>query len=66
MSKWSEAEVLWKILGIVVVVWIALAVVGALLKGLFPILVIAAIGFGGYLLWKALSGSNHDLTKTRL
>ncbi|MGY2026446.1 hypothetical protein ACW9HR_34395 [Nocardia gipuzkoensis] len=51
---------LWKIIGIVAVVWIALAVIGALLEGLFPILVISAIVFGLYLLYKAVSGSDNS------
>ncbi|QIS13904.1 hypothetical protein [Nocardia arthritidis] len=51
---------LWKIIGIVAVVWIALAILGALIKGLFPILVISAIVFGLYLLYKAVSGSNNN------
>ncbi|MEU6828059.1 hypothetical protein ABZ894_05345 [Nocardia beijingensis] len=49
---------LWKIIGIVAVVWIALTVIGALIKGLFPILVISAVVFGLYLLYKAVSGSD--------
>ncbi|MFQ6398273.1 hypothetical protein ACLMAJ_33140 [Nocardia sp. KC 131] len=49
---------LWKIIGVVAVVWIALAIIGALIKGLFPILVISAVVFGLYLLYKAVSGSN--------
>ncbi|MFR9751779.1 hypothetical protein ACL02S_12175 [Nocardia sp. 004] len=55
-----EAAMLWKIIGIVAVVWIALAVIGALLEGLFPILVISAIVFGLYLLYKAVSGSGNS------
>ncbi|WP_040867948.1 hypothetical protein [Nocardia exalbida] len=51
---------LWKIIGIVAVVWIALAVIGALIKGLFPILVISAVVFGLYLLYKAVSGSDNS------
>ncbi|WP_327144997.1 hypothetical protein [Nocardia sp. NBC_01327] len=49
---------LWKIIGVVAVVWIALAIIGALIKGLFPILMISAVVFGLYLLYKAVSGSN--------
>ncbi|MEU7629195.1 hypothetical protein AB0C34_04300 [Nocardia sp. NPDC049220] len=48
----------WKIIGIVAVVWVALAIIGALIKGLFPILVISAIVVGLYLLYKAVSGSD--------
>ncbi|MFD4401868.1 hypothetical protein ACFWPH_03805 [Nocardia sp. NPDC058499] len=56
---------LWKIIGVVAVVWIALAVIGALIKGLFPILVISAVVFGLYLLYKAISGSD-DNTVTKI
>ncbi|WP_019929783.1 hypothetical protein [Nocardia sp. BMG111209] len=48
----------WKILGIVALVWVAMIVIGALIKALFPILMISAIVFGLYLLYKAVSGSN--------
>ncbi|RDI42873.1 hypothetical protein [Nocardia mexicana] len=48
----------WKILGVVALVWLALMVVGWLLKALFPILMISAVVFGLYLLYKAVSGSN--------
>lgn len=48
----------WKILGIVALVWLAFVVIGALLESLFPILVISAVLFGGYLLYKALSPSD--------
>ncbi|MBF6436008.1 hypothetical protein [Nocardia cyriacigeorgica] len=51
---------LWKIIGVVAVVWIALAVIGALIKGLFPILMISAVVFGLYLLYKAVSGSDKN------
>ncbi|WP_171049959.1 hypothetical protein [Nocardia cyriacigeorgica] len=51
---------LWKIIGVVAVVWIALAVIGALIKGLFPILMISAVVFGLYLLYKAVSGSDNN------
>ncbi len=49
---------LWKIIGVVAVVWIALAIIGALIKGLVPILVISAVVFGLYLLYKAVAGSD--------
>lgn len=57
---------LWKIIGVVAVVWIALAIIGALIKGLFPILVISAIVFGLYLLYKAVSGSSDKTPANRL
>jgi hypothetical protein len=53
-------EMLWKIIGVVAVVWIALAVIGALIKGLFPILMISAVVFGLYLLYKAVSGADKN------
>ncbi|MGW4249809.1 hypothetical protein [Nocardia sp. NPDC004722] len=49
----------WKILGVVVLVWIAFAILGALIKALFPILIITAIIFGLYLVYKAMSGSKN-------
>ncbi|MEV6768403.1 hypothetical protein AB0N05_07190 [Nocardia sp. NPDC051030] len=49
---------LWKIIGIVAVVWIAFAVIGWLIKGLFPILMISLVVFGFYLLYKAVSGKD--------
>ncbi|MEV0077062.1 hypothetical protein AB0H58_11670 [Nocardia neocaledoniensis] len=44
---------------------IAFWIVSALIKALLPVLVIAAIGTGVYLLYKAISGSNDSgpLTK---
>ncbi len=54
----------WKILGIIVLVWLAFAVLGAVIKGLFAIAVAGAIVFGLYWLFKAVSGKeNRDLTK---
>lgn len=47
-----------KVIGIVALVWLAFVILGALIKGLFPILVISAVVFGGYLLYKALRGSD--------
>ncbi len=35
-------------------------VIGALIKGLFPILMISAVVFGLYLLYKAVSGSDNN------
>ncbi|WP_169823324.1 hypothetical protein [Aldersonia kunmingensis] len=55
----------WKIVGIVALVWLAFLILGALIKSLFPILVISAIVFGLYLLYKAMSSSdNKDVTRT--
>ncbi|MEU8901739.1 hypothetical protein [Nocardia sp. NPDC048505] len=53
---------LWKIIGVVALVWIAFMIIGALIKGLFPILMISAIVFGLYLLYKAVTGSEEKTT----
>ncbi|WP_198163397.1 hypothetical protein [Rhodococcus sp. WMMA185] len=50
---------LWKILLAIVVIWFALAVVGALTKALFSILLVGAVVFGLYLLFKAMTGSGN-------
>ncbi|MFD3745062.1 hypothetical protein [Nocardia sp. NPDC058633] len=47
-----------KVIGIVVVAVIAFWILGALIEALMPILVIAAIGTGVYLLYKAMSSSD--------
>ncbi|MFE3189760.1 hypothetical protein ACFXHA_12180 [Nocardia sp. NPDC059240] len=49
----------WKILGVVVLVWIAFAILGALIKALFPILIVTGLIFGLYLVYKAVSGSKN-------
>ncbi|WP_189024141.1 hypothetical protein [Nocardia rhizosphaerihabitans] len=48
----------WKVIGIVVVALIAFWILGALIEALLPVLVIAAIGTGLYLLYKAVSGAD--------
>lgn len=55
----------WKIVGIVALVWIAFALVGALVKGLFWVLALSAIVFGVYLLFKAMSTSSDTTDKSR-
>ncbi|MBM4509048.1 hypothetical protein GS421_04430 [Rhodococcus hoagii] len=60
----QEAHRFWKIVGAVAVVWIAFALIGALVKGLFGILVVSAIVFGLYMLFKAMSGSS-ERSETR-
>ena len=49
----------WKILGFIVLVWIALALLGSIIKGLFWLIVAGAIVFGLVWLYKAIS-SGHD------
>ncbi|GGK41781.1 hypothetical protein [Nocardia camponoti] len=48
----------WKVIGIVVVGIIAIWLIGAVIKLVLPLVVIAAIGTGVYLLYKAVAGSN--------
>ncbi|NIL87931.1 hypothetical protein RhoFasSB10_00202 [Rhodococcus fascians] len=49
----------WKILGFIVLVWIALALLGSIIKGLFWLVVAGAIVFGLVWLYKSIS-SGHD------
>lgn len=49
----------WKILGFIVLVWLALALLGSIIKGLFWLVVAGAIVFGLVWLYKAIS-SGHD------
>jgi len=58
--------VFWKIVGIVALIWIAFALIGAVVKGLFWILAVSAIVFGVYMLLKAMSGSSDSADKPRL
>ncbi|BAH33455.1 MULTISPECIES: hypothetical protein [Rhodococcus] len=60
-----EVSMFWKIVLAVVLVWVALAVVGALIKGLFWVLVVGAVGFGIYFLVKAMSGSDDNSPASR-
>lgn len=55
----------WKVIGIVVVGLIAFWIIGALLEALLPVLVLAALGAGAYLLFKAVSGANDRTTLTK-
>lgn len=54
---------LWKIIGVVVLVWIAVAIISAIIKSLFPILVISLAVFGLYALYKAMSGNKSPAGK---
>ncbi|GGN70407.1 hypothetical protein GCM10011610_09600 [Nocardia rhizosphaerihabitans] len=54
----EEHIMVWKVIGIVVVALIAFWILGALIEALLPVLVIAAIGTGLYLLYKAVSGAD--------
>lgn len=55
---------IWKILGVIVLVWFAFAVLGTVIKSLFLLAVAGGIVFGLYWLFKAMSsGDDRDLTK---
>jgi hypothetical protein len=56
-------DMFWKILGVVALVWLALIVIGALIKALFPILMISVVVFGLFLLYKAVSGTKSTTSK---
>ncbi|MGW5074957.1 hypothetical protein [Rhodococcus sp. NPDC004095] len=59
-----RTDVFWKIVGVVALVWVALALVGVLVKGLFWILAVSAVVFGVYLLVKAFSDKDSsDVTR---
>ncbi|MGF0309841.1 hypothetical protein BH93_15050 [Rhodococcoides fascians A25f] len=49
----------WKVLGFIVLVWIALALLGTIIKGVFWLVVAGAIVLGLVWLYKAIS-SNDD------
>ena len=54
----------WKVLGIIVLVWLAFAILGAVIKGLFWVAIAAAIVFGLYWLITAVSaGGRRDANK---
>ena len=46
----------WKIVGLVVLAWIALMVIGWVFKVLLQVIVVGAILFGVYALYKATAG----------
>jgi hypothetical protein len=54
--------VLWKIIGVLLVVWLAFLIVGAIFKLLVPILVVGVLILGGVMLYRAVA----DADKTQL
>ncbi|WP_032398397.1 MULTISPECIES: hypothetical protein [Nocardiaceae] len=48
----------WKILGFIVLIWIALALLGSIIKGLFWLVVAGAIVMGLVWLYKAIASDN--------
>lgn len=55
----QEPHMFWKILGFIVLIWIALALLGTIIKGVFWLVVAGAIVLGLVWLYKAIS-SNED------
>jgi hypothetical protein len=54
--------VLWKIIGVLLVVWLAFLVVGAIFKLVVPMLVAGVVILGGVMLYRAVA----DADKSRL
>ena len=48
----------WKVLGFIVLIWIALALLGSIIKGLFWLVVAGAIVMGLVWLYKAIASDN--------
>ncbi|WP_179275955.1 hypothetical protein [Rhodococcus sp. 06-235-1A] len=48
----------WKVLGFIVLIWIALALLGTIIKGVFWLVVAGAIVLGLVRLYKAISSDN--------
>lgn len=48
-------HVFWKLLGFIVLIWIALALLGTIIKGVFWLVVAGAIVWGLVWLYKAIS-----------
>ncbi|KAF0847691.1 hypothetical protein [Nocardia caishijiensis] len=56
----------FKVIGIVVVAVIAFWIIGAILEAVLPLLVLAAIGTGLYLLYKAVTGSGDKMPLSKI
>lgn len=61
-SRERWVPVVWKIIGVLLVVWLAFLVVGAIFKLLVPILVVGVLILGGVMLYRAVT----DADKTPL
>ncbi|MFD6198217.1 hypothetical protein ACFWE3_16115 [Mycobacteriaceae bacterium NPDC060252] len=61
-SRERWVPLLWKIIGVLLVVWLAFLVVGAIFKLLVPILVVGVLILGGVMLYRAVT----DADKTPL
>ncbi|MGH3723660.1 MAG: hypothetical protein ACRDUS_05990 [Mycobacterium sp.] len=52
---------LWKIIGVLLVVWLAFLVVGAIFKLLVPMLVVGAVILGAVMLYRAVTDTDKIL-----
>ncbi|MEH6793450.1 hypothetical protein [Rhodococcoides navarretei] len=48
----------WKVLGFIVLIWIALALLGSIIKGVFWLVVAGALVLGLVWLYRAISSDN--------
>lgn len=54
----EEAEpVLWKIVGVLLGVWLAFLIVGAIFKLVVPMLVVGAVILGSVMIYRAVTGA---------
>lgn len=60
-SRERWVPVLWKIIGVLLVVWLAFLVVGAIFKLLVPILVVGVLIIGGVMLYRAVTDADKTL-----
>lgn len=57
-TKTGGSGMLWKILGIVVVLVVLSVIIVPLLRGLFWLAFVALAVYGGFMLWRAMSKSD--------
>ncbi|WP_164860584.1 hypothetical protein [Rhodococcus sp. X156] len=49
---------IWKVLGVLIIVWLAVTLIGAIVKGLFWLAVIGGLLFVGTAAYAAIKGNN--------
>lgn len=57
-SRERWVPVLWKIIGVLLVVWLAFLVVGAIFQLVVPMLVVGVLILGGVLVYRAVTESD--------
>jgi hypothetical protein len=60
----QEKAMFWRVLGVIIAVWIAVIVLGAIVKALFPLLALAVVGTAAYFLFRAISGDQDSAKST--